>query len=67
MSERIRIVRGDPSPEELAAVVTALAAARDDDARARLVPVVPAWLRAARQESIGGDVAAAPADLRADV
>lgn len=67
MNQRVRIIRGDPTPEEVAAVVTAISRAQDEDAERRLVPVVPAWLRAARQESIGGDVAAAPADLSPDV
>jgi hypothetical protein len=62
----LRIVRGAPSAEELAAVVLALAEARAADvAAAAPTPARPAWRVAARHEALGARPAAAPADLRA--
>lgn len=63
---RIRIT-GNPSPEEIAAVVMALdqAAADDAAAAARRVPPRPAWQYAGRLESVGGRIVRAPSDLAA--
>jgi hypothetical protein len=59
---RVRVVRGDPTPEDVAAVVAALSAAREQDERRR-GPQLPAWLRAALVEGVGFGPAASPADL----
>jgi hypothetical protein len=53
---------GSPSPEELVAILTALDAATRAD-RDVPAPPRPAWVRAARQESMGGRAAASPSDL----
>jgi hypothetical protein len=60
---RIEITRGEPTPEEVAALVVALHRAGELDAADRLVPVLPAWLVAARLEGVGGGLATAPGDL----
>lgn len=57
------VLRGDPSPEELAALVLAVDVAAVARARQALQP--PAWLRAARREGLGAAPVASPADLGA--
>ncbi|MGH3664997.1 MAG: acyl-CoA carboxylase epsilon subunit [Egibacteraceae bacterium] len=54
---------GDPTAEEIAALVLALDAAAAVDAKARRRPAPPAWLQAARMEGLGHRPAVAPADL----
>jgi hypothetical protein len=53
---------GEPTPEELAAVLVALTPVGGDDGGDGS-PATPAWTRAAMLEGIGGRPAASPADL----
>jgi hypothetical protein len=60
---RVVVTAGDPTHEEVLAVLLALDQATSADADVP-APPPPAWLRAARQEAVGGPAAATPADLR---
>jgi hypothetical protein len=53
---------GEPTPEELAAVLVALTPAGGDGGGDG-GPTTPAWTRAAMLEGVGGRPAASPADL----
>ena len=57
-------LRGRPDEAEAAAVIAAVDAARQADARAATPKRTPAWQRAARRESVGGKLVADPGDLR---
>lgn len=59
---RIRI-SGNPTPEEIAAVVVALDAAAAEDAASGRRSRRPAWQYAGRLEAVGGRIVRAPADL----
>lgn len=59
---RLAFRRGNPTPEEVAAVVVALDAARRHEGEHRARPA-PAWQRAARLEAVGGGPVSSPADL----
>lgn len=61
-ARRIRI-DGNPSAEEVAAVVMALDAAAAADAAASRRPRRPAWQYAGRLEAVGGRIVRTPADL----
>ena len=61
---RIRI-SGNPTPEEVAAVVLALDHFAAADSAAATQPRRPAWLEAARLEASGTRVVRSPADLGA--
>ena len=62
---RIRIT-GNPTAEEIAAVVLALdTAAAADAAVRRRRPRRPAWQYAGRLEAVGGRIVRSPADLDA--
>lgn len=62
---RVAVTAGNPTPEEVAAVLAALDAARRVDEASRRPEGTPAWLRAARREAVGGRLmTASPADLR---
>lgn len=61
---RLRILSGDPSAEEIAAIVVALDPARRPAASPAAAPGSPAWARAARREALGGPPVASPQDLR---
>jgi hypothetical protein len=55
------VIRGNPSPEEVAAVVAALdqvTSERNAGSRRR-----PGWLQAARREGVGGRLVRSRADL----
>jgi hypothetical protein len=54
---------GEPTPEELAAVLVALTPASSEDEPEPTASSTPAWTRAAMLEGIGGRPAASPADL----
>ena|GEM_PF-6210103 len=60
----VRITGGEVTPEEVAAVVLALDAARAAERRSSEPRPEPAWLRAARRELLGGPPVASPTDLR---
>lgn len=59
---RLAFRRGNPTAEEVAAVVVALDAARRRE-RAPRVAAAPAWQRAAHLEAVGGGPVSSPADL----
>ena len=61
-ARRIRI-SGNPSAEEVAAVVVALDTAAAADAAASRRSRRPAWQYAGRLEAVGGRIVRAPADL----
>lgn len=61
---RIRI-SGNPTAEEIAAVVMALDAAAASDAASQRRPRRPAWQYAGRLEAVGGRIVRVPADLTA--
>jgi hypothetical protein len=61
---RLRIT-GNPSAEEIAAVVVALDAAAATDAAAGRRVRRPAWQYAGRLEAVGGRIVRTPADLTA--
>ena len=60
---RLRI-SGNPTAEEVTAVVLALDAATAADAAADVAPRRPAWQTAARWEALGGRPVSSAADLR---
>ena len=56
-------ISGNPTPEEIAAVVVALDQVAAADAAARRPLRRPPWQHAARVEAVGGRIVRSPADL----
>lgn len=62
---RVAVTAGNPTAEEVAAVLAALDASRRMDEVSPRPEGTSAWLRAARREAVEGRLlAASPADLR---
>jgi hypothetical protein len=62
---RLRVLSGNPTPAEVAALMLAVDQAAEADAAGRRAPRRPAWQTAARLEALGGAPPASAADLHA--